>query len=99
MLIVGLVLIALGVLSLLMGLFGAGDTGDASLLGVHVGATTVFLTGVFAGVAVLWGLSLTKVGTKRELRHRRDRRQLRDLSERLDKAEAERGHDDSTDTE
>jgi hypothetical protein len=33
------------------------------------------------------------------MRHRRDRRRLRDLSEGFDKAEAERGHDDSTDTE
>ena len=64
MLVLGLLLIVLGVLALLMGLFTAGDSGDASLLGVHVGATSVFLVGVFAGVAILWGISLTKTADR-----------------------------------
>lgn len=90
MLVLGLLLIVLGVLALLMGLFTAGDSGDASLIGLHVGATSVFLVGVFAGVAILWGISLTKYGTKREIRHRREQRRLQELSARLEKAEAER---------
>ena len=97
MLVLGLLLIVLGVLALLMGLFTAGDTGDASLLGIHVGATSVFLVGVFAAVAILWGLLLTKFGTKRELRHRREQRRLQELSARLEKAEADRGPDRDAD--
>jgi uncharacterized membrane protein YedE/YeeE len=99
MLVLGLLLIVLGVLALLMGVFTAGDTGDASLLGIHVGATSVFLVGVFAGVAILWGLSLTKFGTKRELRHRRERRRLQELSARLEKAEADRSPDRDRDAD
>jgi hypothetical protein len=95
MLVFGLVLIALGILVLLAGLFTTGDTGDASLLGVHLGATSVFLAGVFAGVAILWGISLTRVGTKRELRHRRDQKRLEELSAKLDKVEADRNRDDT----
>jgi hypothetical protein len=94
MLVLGLILIAFGVLVLLAGLFTTGDTGAASLLGIHLGATSVFLAGVFAGVAILWGISLTRIGTKRELRHRRDQKRLEELSAKLDKVEAERGRDD-----
>jgi hypothetical protein len=93
MLAVGLILLALGVLALLAGLFTAGDHGDASLLGIHLGATSVFLVGVFAGVAILCGLSLSRYGTKRELRHRRERRRLAELSHKLDAVEAERARD------
>jgi uncharacterized membrane protein YedE/YeeE len=91
MVVLGLILIALGVLALLAGLFTAGDRGDASLLGIHVGATSVFLVGLFAGVAILWGFSITKFGTRRELRHRRDRRRLKEMSSRLERAESEHG--------
>jgi uncharacterized membrane protein YedE/YeeE len=99
MLVLGLILLVLGVLALLMGLFTAGDTGDASLMGIHVGATSVFLVGVFAGVAILWGLSITKFGTKRELRHRRDQRRLKELSSKLDKVDADRAQDHGTEAE
>jgi hypothetical protein len=97
MLVFGLILIVLGVLALLAGLFTAGDTGDASLLGIHLGATTVFLVGVFAGVAVLWGFTITKFGTRRELQHRRDQRRLRELSEKLDRVDADRQREDGDD--
>jgi hypothetical protein len=90
MLVFGLILIAFGVLAIVAGLFTAGDTGQASLLGMHLGATWVFLVGLFAGVAILWGFSITKLGTKRELRHRRDQRRLQELSAKLDEVEAER---------
>jgi len=95
MLVVGLILIVLGVLALAAGLFTAGDSGDASLLGVHIGATSVFLVGVFAGVAILWGFSISKFGTKRQLRQRRDRRRLRELSDKLDRVDADRRDDDA----
>ncbi|GAB7003504.1 hypothetical protein JCM18899A_09750 [Nocardioides sp. AN3] len=90
MLVLGLVLIVFGVLAVLAGLFTAGDRGEASLLGIHVGATSVFLVGLFAGLAILSGIWLTKRGTKRELRHRRDQRRLQELSAKLDEVEADR---------
>jgi hypothetical protein len=98
MLVFGLILIAFGVLAVLAGLFTAGDTGEASLLEFHLGATSVFLIGLFAGVAILWGISITRFGTKRELRHRRDQRRLQELSAKLDEVEADRArHRDDPD--
>lgn len=91
MLVFGLILIVLGVLSILAGLFSTGhDLDGATLLGLNVPTEAVFVLGLFAGVAVLWGLTLTKLGAKRELRHRRDQKRLQELSARLDEAEAER---------
>ncbi|SFC17618.1 hypothetical protein SAMN04487968_104147 [Nocardioides terrae] len=94
MLVFGLILIVLGVIALLAGLFTAGDSGHASLLGIHIGATSVFLVGVFAGVAILWGFSISKFGTKRELRQRRDQKRLRELSDKLDRVDGDRRDDD-----
>ena len=96
MLALGLVLMLAGAVALAMGLFTAGDQGDASLLGIHVGATAVFLVGLFSGVALLVGFSLTKLGAKRSLKHRKEKKQLVELSQRLGKAEAERQRDEGT---
>lgn len=93
MLVLGLILIALGVLAILAGLFTAGDSGSASLVGIHLGATSVFLVGLFAGIAILCGLWITKYGTKIELRHRRDQRRLQELSAKLDEVESDRARD------
>lgn len=90
MLALGLVLLVIGVLVLLGGIFTAGDAGRASLVGVHLGATSVFLLGVFSAAAILLGLWCVKLGTKRSIRHARDQRRLHDLSRKLDKIEADR---------
>lgn len=98
MLVLGLVLLIVGVLVLLAGIFTAGDQGNASLLGIHLGATTVFLLGVFAGVAVLWGLSITRYGGRRQLRQRKERRRLEGLETKLRRIEHEReGRSDTED--
>jgi len=94
MLVLGLVLLIVGVLVLLAGLFTAGDHGDASLLGIHIGATAVFLLGVFAGVAILWGLSISRFGGKRQLRQRKEKRRLQGLADKLERIETERDGDD-----
>ena len=93
MLIVGLILILLGALAILAGLFTTGDSGDASMVGVHLGATSVFLVGLLAGLAILSGLSLAKHGTKRGLRHRREQKRLAELSDRLEQVDSERARD------
>lgn len=90
MLALGLVLLVVGVLVLLAGIFTAGDSGTASLVGLHLGATTVFLLGVFSATAILLGLWCTKFGTKRSIKHARDQRRLQHLSRKLDQIESER---------
>ena len=90
MLALGLVLLVIGVLVLLAGIFTAGDAGTASLVGVHLGATAVFLLGVFSAAAILLGLWCAKLGTKRSIKHARDQRRLQHLSRKLDEIEAER---------
>jgi hypothetical protein len=104
MLVLGLLLMAAGGLAILAALATA--SGTVELLGTDLGALTIFFVGVGAGVALLWGFTVTKYGTRRTLRHRRERRRLSDLSEKLDRVEAERqpepgdtqdlGHDDRT---
>lgn len=90
MLILGLLLIAAGVVAIVASVATA--TGTVELLGTEVNALTIFFVGVGAGVAVLWGFTIAKFGTKRSLKHRREGRKLSELSEKLDRVEADR-HD------
>jgi hypothetical protein len=96
MLILGLVLIGAGALLIVAALFTAEATGTGAaveILGAEVGAVTLFLLGLGAGVAVLWGLSITRFGVKRSIMQRREHNRLNELSEKLDKADAERRRD------
>ncbi len=96
MLILGLVLIAAGGLLIVAAIFTAETTGTGAaleILGTEVGAVTLFLLGLGAGIAVLWGLSVTKFGARRTLHQRREQNKLTALSEKLDKVEAERRGD------
>jgi hypothetical protein len=100
MLILGLVLIAAGGLLIVAAIFTANTTGTGAaieILGTEVGAVTLFLLGLGSGIAILWGLSVTKFGARRTLKQRREQNKLNELSEKLDKVEAERrGHDDDS---
>jgi hypothetical protein len=96
MLVLGLVLLVAGALVLVAGIFTAGDSGNASLIGIHLGATAVFLLGVFSGVAILWGLSLIRYGGKRQLRQRKEQRRLQGLAAKLERLESERDQDTPT---
>jgi hypothetical protein len=94
MVVLGVLLIALGAVVIVAAVFDL--EGSAMLLKIDLGAVTVFLLGVGAGVAVLWGFGILKFGTKRSLARRREAKKLEELSEKLDRAEAERkedGHD------
>jgi uncharacterized integral membrane protein len=77
MVVLGLLLLAIGVLAGLAAVFSS--SGTASFLGMNLGATTLFVLGVAATLAVLCGLMLTRAGTGRALRHRREHRRLRTL--------------------
>ncbi|MEZ5096293.1 MAG: hypothetical protein R2731_09305 [Nocardioides sp.] len=88
MVILGLLLIALGVLAILAALFVSDGSGH--LLGIAVTTPVTFIAGVVAGALILWGFTILKYGPKRELRMRKERKQLSELSEKLGRVEAER---------
>lgn len=99
MVVFGVVLLVLGVLLLLSGIFGSGTesrtTGDvtevhATLLGMEMSATTLFIVGVVAAVLVLGGLWFTKLGAQQGWKRRKEQRRLSELSEKLDRVEAQR---------
>lgn len=91
MLILGLLLIAVGALAIVAAVFSAGygDSGHLELLGTDIGVLFLFFLGVGAGVAILWGFTIAKFGTKRQLRQRRESKKLSELSEKLDRNEQE----------
>ena len=92
MVILGLLLIGAGVIAILSAVFVS--EGTVTYLGLDLSALGIFLVGVGAGVAVLWGSTILKYGTRRELKARRERKELNELSAKLDKAESERKSDD-----
>lgn len=95
MVILGLLLIAGGALLVVAAVLTAELTasGQLEVLGTEVGALTLFLLGLGAGVAVLWGLGIAKFGAKRSLAKRRESKKIDELSEKLQHAEAERRRD------
>jgi hypothetical protein len=94
--VLGLLLILVGALAVVASVFTA--TGDnVQLLGLDISAVGIYLVGLGSGLALLWGFGLTKWGTKRSLRQRRESKQLNDLSEKLDKREADRRGDEDKD--
>src|SRR6478752_477223 len=80
MMLLGLLLMGAAAIAVVAALLST--SGTASFLGVDLGARTIFLLGLASGLALLWGWSLTRVGVKRELRHRREGRRLRELQAR-----------------
>lgn len=95
MMFLGLLLIIIGAAAILAAIFVS--EGQGELLGVDMSTLGVFLVGVAAGAAVLWGISILKWGTKRGLARRRERKELTELNAKLDRVEAERRADDGTD--
>jgi len=92
MVILGLLLIGAGVIAILSAVFVS--EGTVTYLGLDLSALGIFLVGVGAGVAVLWGYTILRFGTRRELKARRERKELNELSAKLDRAEADRKSDD-----
>lgn len=89
MVILGLLLIVLGAVAIVAAIGTAEGTG-VELLGAEIGPVALFFIGLGAGVAILWGFGLTKWGTKRSIRQRRESKKLNELSEKLEEREAER---------
>jgi len=93
MVILGLLLILAGAIAILSAVFVSEGTGE--LLGIDMSTLGIFLVGVGAGAAVIWGYTILKFGTRRELKARRERKELNELSAKLEKAEAEKKDDES----
>jgi uncharacterized integral membrane protein len=77
MVVLGVLLLAAGAVAILAAVFST--SGTATFLGADLGAGTLFFLGVAATLAVLCGLVLTRAGTGRAIRHRRESRRLRAL--------------------
>jgi len=90
MVVLGVLLIAGGVVAVAAALLST--SGTATFLGADLGASTIFFIGVGAGLAIVWGYSITKLGARRTWRLRRENRQLRELNER--NAQRDRAGDD-----
>lgn len=88
MVVLGLLLLAVGIGTILAAVFST--SGTATFLGADLGGGTLFFLGVAATLALLCGLVLTRAGTGRALRHRREHRRLR----RLERERSERRRDD-----
>ena len=101
MVILGLVLVVAGVVLVLLGLFASDVSFDnnkatVEIANVDLSPEGVFLAGVVAAVLILLGLWAVKLGAKQGWKHRKEQKRLAELSEKLDRAEADRrrGEDD-----
>jgi hypothetical protein len=92
MIVLGLLLVLAGLLVVMAALFSS--DGTATMLGNELTALTIFLLGLVSGLAVLWGYAVLKFGTRRTLQRRREHKQLTELSEKLDRVEAQRSDED-----
>ena len=91
MVILGLLLIALGALAIVSGLFASElDGTQLQLLGQDVSPVVLFLIGVGSAVAIWWGLWMLKSGSKRSWARRKEQKRLEQLSEKLDTVDAQR---------
>jgi hypothetical protein len=88
MVVFGLLLILFGALAIVAALFGS--EGTAEFLGMDLNAFAIFLVGLAAGVAILWGYTIAKFGVKKSIQHRRESKQLQELSEKLDRVDEEK---------
>ena len=91
MFVIGLLLMLFGALAVVGALFAS--SGTAEYLGVDVSSLGIFLVGLGAGVAILWGWTISKFGVKRSLQHRRESKQLQELSDKLDKVDEDKRRD------
>ena len=85
MVVIGLLFILFGALAILAAVFAT--SGSAQFLGQDLTALAIFLIGLASGLAILWGYTVSKFGVSRSLKHRRERRQLQELSAKLDKVD------------
>jgi len=88
MFVVGLLLVLFGALAIVAALFGS--EGTAEFLTVELSTFAIFLIGLASGLAILWGYSVAKFGVKKSMQHRRESKQLEELSQKLDRVDEEK---------
>src|SRR5688572_30248767 len=98
MVFLGLALMILGGIAVLAAVLNSEPGTGGEILGFELTTLETFLLGVAAGAAILWGFGILKWGTKRSLAHRKERKELTKLNEKLERVEAERRDDDDTTT-
>ena len=99
MVVFGLVLVALGAVIIVLGLFTSevkfeDNEATVEIANVNLSTEGLFLAGVVAAALVLIGLWAIKLGAKMGWKHRKEQKRLEELSEKLEKAEAGRRRDD-----
>ena len=101
MVIFGLLLLILGVLGILSGIFGTDydtvegqDQVTTEFLGINCGPEVIFLLGVASTLLTVGGLWIMKAGAKQGWKRRKEQRRLTELSHKLDEVELERRRDD-----
>ena len=106
MVIFGLILLAIGVIAILAGIFNADTEATSSggktdvhttFLGMEVSANTLFIIAVVATALVFVGLWFAKLGAKQGWKARKEQKRMQELQEKLDKAESGRRKDDEDD--
>jgi len=98
MVIFGLLLLLAGVILLLLGFFTSDMDVDednpsqssVELMRANLDPEWLFVFGVVAGVLIVLGLWVMKVGTARSWQRRKEEKRLAELNEKLDRVEAER---------
>ena len=60
---------------------------------MDVSPLAFFLIGVGSAVAIWWGLSIFRIGSKRSWARRKEQKRLTELSEQLDSVDAQRRAD------
>lgn len=105
MVILGLLLLIIGVLGILSGVFGSDydvdgkDRRTTEIIGINVQPEVLFLLGVASGLLILAGLWFMKAGAKQGWRRRKEQKRLTELSEKLDQVEHERRRNELSDDE
>lgn len=102
MVIFGLVLVALGAVLVVLGLFTSevrfeDNEATVEIANVNLSTEGLFLAGVVAAALILVGLWAVKLGAKMGWKHRKEQKRLHELSEKLDRAEAGRRREDDED--
>jgi hypothetical protein len=99
MVVFGLVLVALGAVVIVLGLFTSevkfeDNEATVEIANVNLSTEGLFLAGVIAAALILVGLWAVKLGAKMTWKHRKEQKRLNELSEKLDKVELERRRQD-----
>ena len=100
MMVFGLVLIALGAVLVVLGLFTSevkfeDNETTVEIANVNLSTEGLFLAGVVAAALILVGLWAVKLGARMSWRHRKEQKRLTELSEKLDRAELDRRREEA----